>query len=140
MSRRDSAASAWYTWHLTTTGEVLHETLDVSVDQCVIVGRVFSKYTVFSILPDDFFEDVCTIESKASFPGKLEYNGVSFGGGLGVGIMLTRSFMLSAEAIGSFGVASWEVTPFANSSSDDFDPSQYGMLINLSFFFGEGGT
>ena len=73
--------------------------------------------------------------SEAQF-GNLSCTGVSACAGPGASMRLGRNFMLSAEGIGSFGVATWERAPFASSSGKNFNPSLVGGTVNLSVVWG----
>lgn len=68
--------------------------------------------------------------------GQLEYNGISTVAGPGASVSLGRHFLLTAEGIGSFGVANWESAPFDNSTGKEFNPSLAGGTLNLSFVWG----
>ena len=75
-----------------------------------------------------------SVESKAT--GGLNSSGFSVCLGPGAAVALGRSFMLSADLFGSFGSAKWKEKPFANSTSDKFDPSLIGGTLNISFVWG----
>ena len=77
----------------------------------------------------DFIVDAATI-------GELSYNGVSACVGAGLAITLGHRVRMSAEGIGSFGVAKWRQKPFVNSSSADFNPSIAGGTVNVSYLWG----
>jgi hypothetical protein len=68
---------------------------------------------------------------------ELEYEGFSLGAGPGVQWVFGRRIGLAVEGIASFGDAQWKHTPFANSTSRDFNPSVAGVFASLSYHWGE---
>lgn len=68
--------------------------------------------------------------------GTLKYRGVSVLAGPGLAFMVGENFAISAEGIASFGTASWEETPFLNSSGDELNPSLAAVFVNLSLLWG----
>jgi hypothetical protein len=66
----------------------------------------------------------------------LHFSGGSLCAGPGICLPFGRNFMLSAEGIGSFGVATWDPPALANSSGTKFNPSLVGVTVNLSAMWG----
>jgi hypothetical protein len=66
---------------------------------------------------------------------RLGYDGFSVGTGIGTSVLSAEWLDISGEAFISTGWASWERYPFLNSTSRDFDPSQFGVLGNVTLRF-----
>ncbi len=69
--------------------------------------------------------------------GTLNQSGFSAGGGAGVAWMISDNFALSLEGLASFGNANWKQKPFENSTGTGYDPSMVGVLLYISYFWGE---
>jgi hypothetical protein len=69
--------------------------------------------------------------------GTLNNSGFSAGGGVGVAWMVGAQIALSLEGVGAFGNATWKQRPFLNSSGTEYDPSVLGLLVSVSYFWGE---
>jgi hypothetical protein len=95
------------------TLNVAHVGLDVRYQ--VEMGAV-RPYLVLAI-------NYVTGTAKDPSTESLTLSGVSFGGGPGVQYDFNRHIAVAVEGLYLTGTASWNQVPFANSSSDSFDPS-----------------
>ena len=77
-----------------------------------------------------------SITAENSDVGELSLSGFSAGGGLGVALGSGR-LRVTGLASATFGTASWELTPFPNSSGDEFDPTQYAFELGVSYSWGK---
>ncbi|MFQ5601233.1 MAG: outer membrane beta-barrel protein [Candidatus Krumholzibacteriia bacterium] len=89
-------------------------------------GSTFSPYAYAGIGLTDGKVDGGTF-------GSLQLDGWSVVGGVGSTLITSSHFTLSIEGILSSGRADWDEPPFRNSAGDDFDPSMFGILVNLAF-------
>jgi hypothetical protein len=56
--------------------------------------------------------------------------------GPGVGLRLGTHLLVSAEGMGSYGVAEWEKPPAAGSTDQDFNPSLLSGMIHIGYAWG----
>ncbi|KAB2878805.1 porin family protein [bacterium] len=68
--------------------------------------------------------------------GTLNYNGFSYGGGVGLNKRITEKIYASLEALTSFGSANWKERPFINSSGKKFNPAMTAVVVNISYRWG----
>ncbi len=69
--------------------------------------------------------------------GTLSNSGFSAGGGVGIAWMVSPQVAISLEGDGLFGNATWKQKPFVNSTGSEYDPSMFGLLLSVSYFWGE---
>ncbi|MBL7995045.1 outer membrane beta-barrel protein [bacterium] len=73
-------------------------------------------------------------ENKKS--GTLNYNGFSYGGGVGLNKKITDKVYASLEALTSLGSANWKQRPFINSTGKKFNPAMTAVVANISYRWG----
>jgi hypothetical protein len=67
--------------------------------------------------------------------GKDQYQGVAWGGGLGLRIKMTKSISLLLEGDVYFGSAKYKSRPFTNSFSDEYNPSTLLLMVGVCYSF-----
>jgi len=67
--------------------------------------------------------------------GSLSITGFAGGGGLGADVSLGDSWGLALEATASVGTAEWEKPPFTNSTSADFNPTMFMILLRTTYLW-----
>lgn len=76
-------------------------------------------------------------EVKSDETGTLKHNGISVGGAVGAGYLISKSWAVSLELNGILGRSDWEETPFLNSAGKELDPSMVSVMAGVSYLWGK---
>jgi hypothetical protein len=112
------------------------ENVNIDVSLINITGEakyIFSRGTVEPYCLAFLAYSSGSLESEKL--GRLNLSGVSGGAGAGLAVPLTKSFVISAEALASVGTAKWKEAPFLNSDGSDFNPSFIALFGQISYRF-----